>query len=250
MSLQSPRRNVSDAERKLLLLCCVDVLRGATEAQLWTFVAEQSLMDYLSMQLCLHELLVSGQLENGAGALQNGIFLSDAGRQALSLFADRIPCTDRERIVREAPAFRERILQHNQVRAVYEIAQKGDYRARLTLLEDDLPTLSIRVCTSNRAMASKALRSFRNSAARVLTYLYTLSAEPTADDSGIVRHSTHEFTASVVLTAAKVTFEVALLFPSNESARAFLAAFSTPAQKAAAAERLALLLCGVKPTDA
>ena len=54
MPLSSPKRKVSDAENKLRVLCCLDALGMATQEQLWPFVAQLELMEYIPfcMFLC------------------------------------------------------------------------------------------------------------------------------------------------------------------------------------------------------
>ncbi|MDD3214346.1 MAG: hypothetical protein PHY64_11765, partial [Eubacteriales bacterium] len=82
MPIQSPPRKVSETENMLRLLLCVDTLESVTSTQLWMFVAEQELMDYISMRLCLHKLMMAGELETGGGALGEQLFLTDRGREA------------------------------------------------------------------------------------------------------------------------------------------------------------------------
>ena len=50
------QRHPSETENKLLLLHAIDRLGSATSQQLLTFVVENELMDYISLQLGLAEL--------------------------------------------------------------------------------------------------------------------------------------------------------------------------------------------------
>ena len=65
MPFLSPKRRVSDAENKLRLLLCLRALGMATSDQLWPFVAELELMEYLPYCLLLDELNRSGRLRPG-----------------------------------------------------------------------------------------------------------------------------------------------------------------------------------------
>ena len=47
MPFLSPKRKISDTENKLRVLCCLDALGMATQDQLWPFVAQLELMEYL-----------------------------------------------------------------------------------------------------------------------------------------------------------------------------------------------------------
>ena len=62
------QRHPSETENKLLLLHAIDRLGAATSQQLLTFVVENELMDYISLQLGLAELDESGFLrKHGQG---------------------------------------------------------------------------------------------------------------------------------------------------------------------------------------
>ena len=154
MPIQSPPRKVTETENMLRLLWCVDALDSATAAQLWTFSAELELMDYVSMRLCLHKLLAAGELETGAGSLRDDLFLTDRGREALSLFGERLPADVRAGITKAAPAFRNRLAHNRHVHAAYEIARPNEFRLNLSVCEGDLPTIFLQMQTSNRTLAS------------------------------------------------------------------------------------------------
>jgi len=241
MALQSPPRKVSETENMLRLLWCVDALESVTSTQLWTFAAEQELMDYVSMRLCLHKLLTAGELETGEGSLKEQLFLTDRGREALSLFGARLPADVQESICKAAPSFRVRIARNRQVHAVYEIARPNDYRLNLSVCEGDLPTIFLRMATINRTLASKALHRFEAHAAEVTTYLYTLAEQAMQVDSqiqsippppdAIKEHSAVEVTARVILVGKKARFSVELLLPSRKAAERFIYAL-TPAEEA------------------
>lgn len=255
MPIQSPPRRVSDTENMLRLLSCVDALGAVNSAQLWTFAAEQELMDYVTMRLCLHDLLEAAELEMGVSALRDQLLVTDRGREALRLFADRLPGEVRERIARAAPEFRARVLQHRQVSAIYESASERDYRLLLTLTEGELPSLRVRVTTNRRALARRTIHRFEAHAAEALLYLYALAEQAAgapgdAEISGAVTaHSVHEFTARVALSVRQAAFEVELLLPTREAAEAFVRALRVPGFNAEVAQRLAEMLCGLQPGE-
>lgn len=252
MALQSPPRKVSETENMLRLLWCVDALESATSTQLWTFAAEQELMDYVSMRLCLHKLLTAGELETGEGSLKEQLFLTDRGREALSLFGERLPANVRESICKAAPSFRGRIVRNRQVRAVYEIARPNDYRLNLSVCEGDLPTIFLRMVTINRTLASKALHRFEAHAAEVTTYLYTLAEQAMKADipapglppppDAIREHSATEVTARVILLGKKARFGVELLLPSRKAAERFIDTLTPTEEATAVANRLVDIL--------
>ena len=251
MPLKPPPRKISDTEHMLRLLLCVDALESATPAQLWTFVAELELMDYVTMRLCLHQLLTAGELETGDGTLADRLLLTDRGREALTLFGGRLPGDVREKVHTAAPAFRGRMTREGQVHAAYELARAGEYRLHLTVREGDLPTLRLRMATANRTLASKTLKRFGAHAAEATTYLYGLAAEalsPAVESAGevppeaVTEHSAAEFTARAVVKGKRAQFEVELLLPSRGAAEAFVRALAQPQAGVEAADRLAAML--------
>jgi hypothetical protein len=254
MPFTSPKRIISDAENKLRLLDCVRALEQVTETQLWPFVASLQLMEYIPMQLFLHELLLSGDLDTGVEALSGLISLSPQGQETLRLFAHRVMPSDRERIDRAAPAYRSQMQKRRQIRAIYESAREGDYHMLFSISDGEVPTLSIRMQTVSRELATQSLHAFEMRAASILAYLYSLdmsvvSEEESANHADVSRpvlttHSPREHTVTAMLSAEGVRFELALLLPGIDAATRFMGFLSLPARQKAVAERLFALLCG------
>jgi len=239
----------------LRLLQCVDTLDTVTSTQLWTFVAEQELMDYVSMRLCLHKLIAAGEMELGRGALGEQLLMTDRGREALSLFGSRLPGDVRRRIAGAAPEFRERVLRNQQVRAAYEIARPNDYRLNLSVYEGDLPTVRLRMETHNRSLAARTIRRFTPHASQMTTYLYGLAERalslPAAESAApppdvVTEHSSTEYTAKVEVTGRKARFEVELLLPTREAAEKFIASLADPEEAQNVANRLTDLVSGAR----
>jgi hypothetical protein len=256
MSIKSPPRKVSETENMLRLLQCVDTLDCVTSTQLWTFVAELELMDYVSMRLCLHKLISAGEMETGRGALGEQLLVTDRGREALALFGTRLPGDVRNRIREAAPEFRERVIRNQQVRASYEMARPNDYRLILSVYEGDLPTVRIRMETRNRALAARTIHRFTPYASRVTTYLYGLAeralglpageGETAPAPDAVTEHSATEFTARVGVAGRKARFELELLLPTRDASASFIRLLSDPEEAAAAASRLTDLVSGAR----
>lgn len=254
MPIQEPKRNISDAENKLRLLLCVKALGAVTEEQLWPFVASLELMEYLPMRLLLHELLSGGEVAYGAYALSACLSVTQAGRNTLALFGHRVMQSDRARIQAAAPPYITELRQSRQVRAVYEMARADDYRVLMTLAEGEVPTLTLRLATTNREMAQRALRGFEAHAAEVLAYAYGLAAASGPDDLSLedkgspgltlIAHSRTEYSVQASLTGDdQQKWEITLLLPNREAARAWMHALSGEGAMKQAAQTLETLLC-------
>lgn len=190
MPFSSPKRKISDAENKLRVLCCLDALGMATQEQLWPFVARLELMEYIPFCLFVDELKHDGAVAAGSHALEGELYLTAAGRQQLSLFSARLLSAEKERIAASARDYRDQLSQRRQMRAAYESAADGLYRASLTVREGDVPTLFLRLTTGEQKLVERAVKGFQYAAPSILSQLYTLPFEPA--QSGIPRALSQE----------------------------------------------------------
>jgi len=249
MPTTPPARSVPDVENKLRLLYCIAALEQVSEEQLWPFVASLSLMDYLSMQIFLHDLLGSGVLATGQQALRGMITLSAPGKEVLDMFSNRVMFSDRQRITKAAARYRAELKKRREVQAIYESAREGEYRVLLSLHDSEIPTLLIRMTTAKREYAANSLRVFESCLSAILIYLYNLAAEPEPIDSpgapppAVTTHSAREHTLITRFTTSGVLFEVTLLLPDVKSAINLQRVLTSPQYQREAAERLFSLLC-------
>ena len=174
MPFYSPKRKVSDAENKLRLLCCLDRLGMATQEQLWPFVAQLELMEYMPMCMFVDELISDGALACGTYAMEGALFLTAAGRQQLDLFSGKLVHTDAQRIAEAAPAYVNQLSEQRQVRAAYELAQDGEYRAYGVICESDVPTLHLQVKSRSTEAIERFVRLFPAVAAQAMAKLCLL----------------------------------------------------------------------------
>ena len=233
----SPKRRVSDAENKLRLLLCLRALGMATSEQLWPFVAELELMEYLPFCLLLDELQKDGEVARGRCALEGVLFLTPKGEKTLSLLRDKLTHTDCRRIREAAPAYAAGLNERRQAAAAYRRAEPGRYRARGTVREGDVPALVLDVNTPDEALARAAVRGFRSCAPRLLTLMYTLPFEdggrplPVAGSQeealraaaegrlALLAYGGREHAAAVSLREGENAYAVLLLLPTREAAQ-------------------------------
>jgi len=179
MPFFSPKRKVSDAENKLRVLYCLDRLGMATQEQLWPFVAQLELMEYMPLCMFVDELLSDGAIEAGRYAMEGSLFLTAAGRRQLELFGNKLVHTDMERIAAAAPEYAQRLSQQRQVHAAYELAQDGEYRAHGAICESDVPTLHLQVRSRSTDEVERFVRLFPSVAAQIMAHLYLLPLSDT-----------------------------------------------------------------------
>ncbi len=167
------RKRVSDMELRLRLLLCIQQMEPIGPDQLWPFVAQLELMDYVSMCLYLDELCQSGALTKGEHALEGQLYLTEDGHNQLQLFLSRMPQSERERIRQDAPAYAQALKERQYLRVMWEPVGEGRHGLFCTVQENETPTLLLRLNTSDRALADKIACNFRQRASRLLLMLYT-----------------------------------------------------------------------------
>lgn len=181
MPLFSPKRKVSDTENKLRVLYCLDALGMATLDQLWPFVAQLELMEYIPMCLFVDELRADGAVAEASHALEGALYLTAQGQKQLKLFDGKLVHADKERIRKAAPEYVAHMNARRQAQAVYEGEADGLFRAACTLREDDVPTLLMRVESPDSALVDRAVKGFRTCVPHLMSLLYTLPFGPLAD---------------------------------------------------------------------
>ncbi|MBP3645842.1 MAG: DUF4364 family protein [Clostridia bacterium] len=178
MPLFSPKRNISDTEYKLRILCCLDALGMATQEQLWPFAAQLELMEYIPFCMFLDELKTAGAVASASHGLEGTLYLTAEGKEQLRLFLRRMPHTDQERIRAAAPEYAARLSERRHARTVYERAPKGEYRASCSMSDGDVPTLFLRITSEDQTLVQKAVKDFQRYVGQLFVLLYSLPFEP------------------------------------------------------------------------
>lgn len=167
------RKRISEMELRLRLLMCIQQMEPIGPDQLWPFVAQLELMDYMTMCVHLGELRQSGALAEGQHALAGQLFLTPEGHEQLQLFAARMPMSEREQIRQEAPAYAQALKERQYLRVMWEPVGEGRHGLLCTVQENETPTLFFRLNTSDRKLADAIAANFRQRASRLLLMLYT-----------------------------------------------------------------------------
>lgn len=149
------QRHPSETENKLLLLHAIDRLGAVTAQQLLSFVVENELMDYISLQLGLAELDEAGFLRKQAHALGMLYALTGKGHDALMMFRKRVPLSRLSGIDKIADVWRTRFRREKQMLSTFEKRGDSDYEVRLRLLEQGSDLLDLRVSVPSHEMAQR-----------------------------------------------------------------------------------------------
>lgn len=164
-------RKTPDLENKLLILYAVDQLGPLTSLQLLQFLAEYDLMDYITMQLNLGDMIATGHLNSIHHALGTLYTLSDEGRESLSLFLYRLPHSTRTLIHGAVPLWKPRFARETQMLADFHRREDGMYSLRLRLMEKDSPLLDMTLILPTRDLADQLSRRWPKTAPEFYGFL-------------------------------------------------------------------------------
>ncbi len=151
-------RKTPDLENKLLILFAVDELGSLTSLQLLQFLAENDLMDYITMQLTLGELLAAGHIDTVPHALGTLYTLTAEGRESLTLFLRRLPHSIYSLVRDIVPRWKVRFQRETQMLADFHKREDGSYALRLRLMEKDAPLLDMTLSLPTRDAADRMSR--------------------------------------------------------------------------------------------
>lgn len=164
-------------EDKLLILYTLQQLGPVTNLQLLQFMVDNQLMDYMTLQLALGDMLEAGQLEMIPHALGALYRLTPQGESALDLFVKRVPHSRRQAAAQAAQTWKGRFEMEKQVLADFKKREDGRYLLSLSLLEKDAPLLLIRLALPAWNMADCFARRWPSQAQAIYAHsIHCLSA--------------------------------------------------------------------------
>jgi hypothetical protein len=157
-------RKTPDLENKLLILFAVDEMGPLTSLQLLQFLSEYGLMDYITMQLTLGDMMTTGHISSIPHALGTLYTLTGEGRESLSLFLHRLPHSTRTLIHGAVPEWKPRFARETQMLADFHRRKDGMYDLRLRLMEKDTPLLDMTIVLPTRDLADHLSRRWPEAA--------------------------------------------------------------------------------------
>lgn len=171
-------RKVSPLEHKLLILYTIEQLGSVTNLQLLQFMVDNQLMDYMTLQLSLGEMMDAGQLEIIPHALGALYRLTQSGQSALAMFGKRVPYSRRQAAAQAAVAWKRRFELEQQLLSDFKKQADGQYLLSLSLLEKDSPLLLLKMTLPAWNMADLFASRWAREGQRIYSHiLQTLSRD-------------------------------------------------------------------------
>lgn len=176
MSLHTPRHTPDD-EQRLKVLYCLDYLGPCTELQLLQFLFEQDLMNYFDMMFALNDLCAGGQAvrtQKKAGHLYE---VTDAGKESLSLFGNRVPASLKCLMQETGEKWKARFLQEDQYPVSIRQTKRGECELALSVVEQGMDMLNISFTLPSREMAEQLGEKWTKKAGLIYETLFRLLSE-------------------------------------------------------------------------
>lgn len=157
---------------KLIVLYMLDkVTFPLTKTQVCDFILGKEYTDFLTFQQAISELTESGLLYTKSARNRTSLLLTDAGRETLAYFGNRIS----DAIKADADAYlRENELElRNEVsvQATYYKTTDGEYAAELTAHEKTAELVNIRLSVPLEEMAASICDNWQKKNQEIYKYL-------------------------------------------------------------------------------
>lgn len=154
MSLHPPRR-APDDDQRLMVLYALDALGPCTELQLLQFLFEHDLMNYFDMMFALTDLCAGGQALRTHHRLGHRFEVTDAGREALTLFGGRVPMSLKKLLEETGENWRRRFQEEGQYQKEVRQTPRGEYELTLTVTEQDMDMMRLTLSLPNRELCNQ-----------------------------------------------------------------------------------------------
>ncbi len=176
MTLHPPRR-APDDEQRLIVLYSLQALSPCTELQLLQFLFEHDLMNYFDMMFALGDLCARGQAVRSKKRAGNLYEVTDAGREALSLFGSRVPRSVKDLLEETGGIWKQKFQEEAQY--LHEIRQKsrGEYELTLSVIEQEMDMMRLTLSLPNREMAGQLAAKWPKKAGEIYETIIRLLTE-------------------------------------------------------------------------
>ncbi|MBR6787467.1 MAG: DUF4364 family protein [Clostridia bacterium] len=169
--LPLPHAMMDEQDRKLYTLLALQELGSCTHMQLLYFMFENDIMTFFDLSLALGELVDDGQAAKMAHPADSLYTITEAGKELLSFFANRMPHSKVKLITEQAPAWRERFTREKQFVSKVTQNASGEYILHLNLMDGFTSMLSIDAPIPDRSLAEKMASRWEKNAGDIYMYL-------------------------------------------------------------------------------
>lgn len=180
MTLRPPRR-APDDEQRLIVLYSLQHLAPCTELQLLQFFyEEQELMNYFDMMFALNDLCARGQAVRTKKRAGYVYEVTEAGREALTLFGSRVPGSVKTLLAENGPAWRRRFEEEAQYLSEIRQQERGEYELTLSVVEQEMDMMRLNFSLPSRELANQLAEKWPRRAAEIYETIVRMLSEDEA----------------------------------------------------------------------
>lgn len=179
MALEPPKRT-PESKQRLLLLLALDHLGRVSDMQLLQFLFENDLMNYFDMMFTLADLCDQGLTVRSERLGQSYYELTDAGRETLDMFGNRLPASLREQMDSLTPQWRKRIQIEQEYQSDYHQTKRGEYELHLRVIEQDMEMLHLTLSLPSEEIAKTMKENWPEQAQALYANLFAALGEKKA----------------------------------------------------------------------
>ena len=172
-----PSKRPPESKQRLLILLILQKLGRMSDMQLLQFLFEHDLMNYFDMMFTLADLCDQGLAIRSDRFDQSFYQLTDAGRQTLSMFENRLPVSQRELLDEHGPAWREKILREQVFMSDYHQTKRGEYELNLRVMEQDMEMMHVTLSLPSEEIAKTMKENWPEKAQQLYAGLFEALGE-------------------------------------------------------------------------
>ncbi|MBR6525890.1 MAG: DUF4364 family protein [Clostridia bacterium] len=179
MAFEPPKRP-AESKQRLLLLLILDKLGRCSDMQLLQFLFDQDLMNYFDMMFTLNDLCDQGLTQRLERIGQTFYQLTEAGKETLNLFENRLPASQRELIKELSPQWRTRVQREQDFQSDYHQTKRGEYELHLRVMEQDMEMVHISLSLPSEEIARTMKENWPEHAESIYAGLFNRLGEKKA----------------------------------------------------------------------
>ncbi len=166
------QRKVSTLEHRLTVLYALEALGNVSNVQLLTFMVELDLMNYIDLELALHDLKQAGYIEGTVHPIGLLYEATSAGREALQMFLKRLPISKQAAMEMNRKAYRSRFLKEKTIIGDYRGLENGKCQLELKIGQGNDWLMILLLILPQGKQAHTLIQAFNQKAEDVYAWLF------------------------------------------------------------------------------
>jgi len=159
---------------KLIVLFLLDKVDfPLTNSQISNFVLEKGYTNYFNLQQSISELIEADFINMETIGHNSYYKINNEGREALSFFGNMISTVIQEEIIEYLKENQYSLRNETSILSEYFESKKGEYIARLRVLEKQEPIIDLSISVPTKEEASKLCNNWRTNSQKI--YAFVLS---------------------------------------------------------------------------